>query len=105
MERLGHAKGVLAKMGRFWDRLFAAFRRSVKAPETPPRRSPWVVVAHVSPDPGLQCHFCGREEMKAPGAPVHREEGRFSLVQARHNPRLQHVVCGDCLKWNRISST
>ncbi len=91
-------------MGKIWDRLVAGFRRSVKAPDAPPRRSPWVLVAHVPPDPGLQCHFCGRGGAMASGAPVHQEEGQFGLVQARHNPRLQHVVCGDCLTWNRITS-
>lgn len=83
-------------MAKFWDRLFAAFRRSVKAPETPPRRSPWVLVAHVPADPGLTCTFCGRDRSGEDG---------FVLVQARHNPRLQHVVCNECVKWNRISST
>lgn len=102
---MSRPKRVLAEMGRFLDRLFAAFRRSIKVPEPPPRRSPWILVAHVSPEPGLQCHFCGREGVPAAGASVHQEGGQFGLVQARHNPRLQHVVCGDCLKWNRISST
>ncbi|MGH7273854.1 MAG: hypothetical protein ACREIQ_05350 [Nitrospiria bacterium] len=86
-------------MARFWDRLLSGFRRVVKAPEVPPRRNPWVLVAHVSPDPGLQCHFCGRE-----GARGEEGKDRFGLVQGRHNPRLQHVVCEDCLKWNRITS-
>ncbi len=87
-------------MAGFWDRFLSGLRHVLKAPAVPPRRSPWVLVAHVSPGPGLQCHFCGRE-----GAQGEGEEGRSGLVQARHNPRLQHVVCGDCLRWNRITTT
>jgi len=86
-------------MKKFWDRFLSGFRRSVKAPEGPPRRSPWVLVAHVPADPALQCHFCGRE-----GGQGEEGETRFGMVQARHNPRLEHVVCGDCLKWNRITA-
>jgi hypothetical protein len=86
-------------MKKFWDRFLSGFRRSMKAPEGPLRRSPWVLVAHVSPDPALQCHFCGREGERGEGG-----ETQFGMVQARHNPRLEHVVCGDCLKWNRITA-
>jgi hypothetical protein len=32
------------------------------------------------------------------------DQGDFVLVHARHNPRLQHIVCGECVKWNRITS-
>ncbi len=81
-------------MGSFWNRLIAGFRKAIRAPEAPPRRSPWVMVAHVPPDPSLACTFCGRDQ---------QGQGEFVLVQARHNPRLQHVVCGECVKWNRIS--
>ena len=81
-------------MGKLWDRLMAGLKRSTVAPVSPPRRSPWVMVAHVRPDPGLACTFCGRDQ---------QGEGEFVLVQARHNPRLQHVVCGECVKWNRIT--
>lgn len=87
-------------MTGFWDRFLSGVRRALKAPAVPPRRSPWVLVAHVSPDPGLQCNFCGRE-----GARGEKGNGQFGLVQARHNPRLEHVVCADCLKWNRITTT
>ena len=88
-------------MGRFWDRLIAGFRKAIKAPEAPPRRSPWVLMGHLPDDPGLSCHFCGKEK----GGPADgRGDDDFALVQARYNPRLQHIVCGDCLKWNRISS-
>jgi hypothetical protein len=88
-------------MGKLWDRLIAAFKGSIKAPEGPPRRSPWVLVAHVSPGPDLQCHFCGRNEAET----GRQGEAQFGLVQARHNPRLEHVVCGDCLNWNRITAS
>ncbi len=87
-------------MGKLWDRLITAFRGSVKAPEVLPRRSPWVLVAHVSPGSDLQCHFCGRKG----GETGHHEKGQFGLVQARHNPRLEHVVCTECLQWNRITA-
>jgi hypothetical protein len=88
-------------MGKLWDRLIAAFRGSITAPEVSPRRSPWVLVAHVSPGPDLQCHFCGRKEAE----PAPHEKGQFGLVQARYNPRLEHVVCAECLNWNRITAT
>ena len=92
-------------MGRLFDRLFAGFRRSIRAKGSPPRRSPWVVIGHLPPDPGLQCHFCGREAART-AEPTDREaEGQFALVQARHNPRLQHIVCSECVKWNRITRT
>lgn len=90
-------------MGKFWDRFFSGLRRSAKAEDLPPRRSPWVLVAYASPDPGLQCHFCGRAEASGEPPPDQQGGGQFGLVQARHNPRLQHVVCADCLRWNRIS--
>ena len=91
-------------MGKLWDRLIAAFRGSIKAPEVPPRRSPWVLVAHVSPGPDLQCHFCGRKGATAEESADPKGAGQFGLVQARHNPRLEHVVCAECLQWNRITS-
>jgi hypothetical protein len=98
------SKGVLDTMGRLFDRLFGGFRRAVKAEASPPRRSPWVLMAHLPSDPGLQCHFCGRAEGQELGSPDRQGEGEFALVQARHNPRLQHIVCGPCLQWNSITS-
>lgn len=88
-------------MGKLWDRLIAGFKRSSVAPVSPPRRSPWVMVGHLPTDPGLTCTFCGRQQADEAGAL--EREGNFVLVQARHNPRLQHIVCGECVKWNRIT--
>lgn len=81
-------------MGKLWNRLIEVLKGSSTASELPPRRSPWVMVAHVPADPGVACTFCGRDQ---------QEQGEFVLVQARHNPRLQHIVCGECVKWNRIT--
>lgn len=81
-------------MGTWWERLCAMFKKSGAPSEAPPRLSPWVIVADVPPDPNLGCTFCGRDQP---------DEGGFVLVQARHNPRLQHIVCGECVKWNRIT--
>jgi hypothetical protein len=92
-------------MGRLWDRLVAGFRRSIKSDVASPRRSPWILVDYLPPDSGLQCQFCGRGEGDTSGLGGRQGEGQFALVQARHNPRLRHIVCGHCLKWNRISST
>ena len=100
---MGRLKGVRAEMRTLWDRLVASLRRSVKAPEPPPRRSPWVIVGHLPADPGLTCTFCGREEANVGGPSDRKAQGDFVLVQARHNPRLQQIVCGECVKWNRIT--
>ncbi|MFQ5657976.1 MAG: hypothetical protein ACE5G5_10575 [Candidatus Methylomirabilales bacterium] len=91
-------------MGRFWDRLTAGFRKAIRAPEMPPRRSPWVLVGTLPPDPTLGCHFCGREKRESPQSSDRQGESDFALVQARHNPRLKHIVCSECVQWNRITS-
>lgn len=83
-------------MGKWWDRLIAVLKGSATASESPPRRSPWVIVEHLPADPALACTFCGRDRP---------EEGGFVLVRARHNPRLQHIVCAECVQWNRIGPT
>jgi hypothetical protein len=88
-------------LGKLWNRLIAGFKGSTKVPELPPRRSPWVIVGHLPADPGLTCTFCGRQQADLEGAS--KGKGDYVLVQARHNPRLQHIVCGECVKWNRIA--
>ncbi|MFQ5804519.1 MAG: hypothetical protein ACE5JQ_16645, partial [Candidatus Methylomirabilales bacterium] len=85
-------------MGKLWERLIAGFKRPMKGLESPPRRSPWVMVGHLPTDPGLTCTFCGRERADVTGASEREDD--FVLVQARHNPRLQHIVCSECVKWN-----
>ncbi len=89
-------------MGKLWERLIAGLKRPMKGPESPPRRSPWVMVGHVPTDQRISCTFCGREQVDLAGAAA--DQGDFVLVHARHNPRLQHIVCGECVKWNRITS-
>ena len=92
-------------MRAFWDGLVALFRRSVGREPVPPRLSPWVLVGRLASEAGLQCQFCGRVGWEAGGSPDRQGDVQFALVQARHNPRLQHIVCGQCLEWNRIGSS
>jgi hypothetical protein len=92
-------------MKSLWKRFVSVFRRPGASMEEAPRRSAWVQVGTLPPDPGLQCHFCGRVKGDEVDTRDRGEEGPFALVQARYNPRLQHIVCGSCLQWNRISPT
>lgn len=88
-------------MGSFWRRVTGLFRGRRGSAPSPPRRSPWVLVEYVAADVRIQCGFCGREAEASP----HRATAEsFALVRARYNPRLQHIVCGSCLEWNRITS-
>ena len=89
-------------MGDFWRRIAGIIRWRKEAPPSPPRRSPWVLVEYVAADPRLQCQFCGREAQASPDHPA-SPVGGFALVRARHNPTLQHIICGSCLQWNRIT--